>query len=152
ILASADADKTAREEAREHALTGDKHVHGLFSFQLIEALQGAAKDAPGRVSRGALIGHLARAFPSTSKHRPELAIDAGANMHNIFLAGSAEGQRFLEAQLHSVRTLLQDETPRSLIRAIRDLNDLDHRGLWNDEARSLVDEIDRCATPVGQEI
>src|SRR5260370_15490306 len=87
IWASAEANRTSREEEREHALGEGKHMHGLFSFHLIEALKGvgAGKDEFGRVSLGALVMQLDSAFKNDPPHRPQLNVGAASGVNDIFL-------------------------------------------------------------------
>jgi hypothetical protein len=80
VLVSAGPDARAREERQKHADGGDEHVHGRFSFNLIEALGGAAADVRGLVSLGAVIRYVFR-YPYG---RPMLHT-AGTDMDGIWL-------------------------------------------------------------------
>jgi TorA maturation chaperone TorD len=143
IWASADADKTAREDEREHALGGGKHVHGLFSFQLIEGLRGGETDF-GRISVGALAKHLEAAFKD-SEHKPQLSAIAAIDMHEIWLAEKEEEleRRILET-LNEVERLLKDEpSPTHVMGAISRLYELKKRKLRPAETKSHWDRLGR---------
>jgi hypothetical protein len=129
IWASADADKTAREAEREHATGGGKHVHGLFSFHLIEGLRGGEMDY-GRISVGALEKYLETAFKDT-EHKPQLSAGASIDKHEIYLTEMEEElERRIRETLGDVERALGDKpSPTHVMFAIRSLNGLKRRKL-----------------------
>jgi uncharacterized caspase-like protein len=77
ILASAGANEKAREVEMTHA-DGSKHVHGKYSFHLIEALRGVAGDNSGQISLGEVIRHIDQVCPAPffrcrNRHERDLA-------------------------------------------------------------------------------
>ena len=143
ILASADADKTAREEEREHALSGEKHVHGLYSFHLIEGLRIGRRDQYGRVSLGALMQHLDDALQEEPKRRPQQYVGAGSGIHDIFLATIPEELQASRMRRYSqVENFLAKKTPMDLMVAIQILTELESHGLGCEE----IDLYLKCAS------
>lgn len=137
ILASADANKTAREVVRKHAFGEEEHPHGLYSFHLIEGLMGAPKNEYGRVSLGALVKHLEDAFRGDLEHQPQHNC-AGSGEHSIILTTiGAELEERLGKCYAEVREFLGDKTAMGVLTAIEILNELMKQGLQRAE-------IDQC--------
>jgi hypothetical protein len=141
ILASADANKTAREVELKHALGGEKHPHGLYSFHLIEGLRGgltgASKKEYGRVSLGALIEHLETAFPGDGEHQPRQYC-VGTGVHSIILTTNGpELEEELGKRCAQVRDLLSEKKAANVITAIGRLDELVRQRLQRPE-------IDQC--------
>lgn len=144
IWASADADKTAREEERQHALGGPKHVHGVFTFHLIEGLRGGPKDQFGRISLAALGGHLDAAFKGDPKHTPQFSVGAASGAHDIFLTTVAEDlQKRLAERFDCVERLLGESSPTSVMAAIQVLNELEKQGLTSEQIDQCFKQIER---------
>ncbi len=57
VLAATEADKKAREEEYTHG-DGSKHVHGAFTFHIIEGLDGKAVNPDGIVTLGELVKYI----------------------------------------------------------------------------------------------
>jgi uncharacterized caspase-like protein len=142
IWASAGPNRTSREEEREHAFGEGKHMHGLFSFHLIEALRGvgAGKDEFGRVSLGALVMHLENAFKDYPEHMPQLNAAAASGVYDVFLTTVAhELEASLRKNLDSVDVLLDVNSPKAVMAAINLLNELENRGLGSTRMDELWD-------------
>jgi uncharacterized caspase-like protein len=138
IMASADADKTAREVELEHAFGGGKHVHGLFSFHLIEGLRGGPKDEFGRINLGALVKHIDAAFKDDPKHRPQLNQVAAIGVHDIILTtAAAEFEQGLQKETGAVRQWLDGQTPTDVMVGIELLADLRRKRLESEAINEL---------------
>ena len=149
ILASADADKTSREVECQHALGGEKHVHGLFSFHIIEGLRGGPKDEFGRISLGSLVAYLDGAFRGDPKHRPQLNETAASGVHDIFLstvAGELEAR--LQERLGKVGQFLDDKNPTGMMAAIRALTELEKQVRERKEIAETFARIERMIAEV----
>jgi uncharacterized caspase-like protein len=138
IMASADADKTSREAELEHAFGGGKHVHGLFSFHLIEGLRGGPKDEFGRISLGAVVKYIDAAFKDDPKHRPQLNQFAAIGVHDIILTtAAAEFEQRLQKESGKVREWLDYQTPTDVMVGIELLADLRRKRLENEAINEL---------------
>jgi hypothetical protein len=121
ILASAGPDEKAREGEAIHA-DGDKHIHGKYSFHLIEALKGVAGGDSGQVSLGEVIRHIGKMFPT-----PISA--TGIDMDGIWLTKIPEKLKdILRESYDRVERYINNENLQDLMFAISEVIDLQSRG------------------------
>jgi Caspase domain len=129
ILASARADEKARERKQKHARDGDEHIHGLYSFHLIEALRGAAADKDGYISLGGVIRHIDDVFRKNDPDGIPPILAAGIDMDGIWLTAIAERvSEHLEKRYDLIAGSINVKTPRDLLTAIDEIIDLESRG------------------------
>jgi hypothetical protein len=131
ILASARAEEKAREKKQRHARGEEEHIHGLYSFHLIEALRGAAADKDGAayVSLGDVIRHIGDVFRENDPGGIPPISAAGIDMDGIWLTAIPElVTQHLEERYELVDFLIGNKTPRDLLNAIDEIIDLRSRG------------------------
>ncbi len=76
ILASSEADKVSSEEKVKHE-NGQEHHHGIFTFHLIEGLDGKAADPAGIITFDRLKNHVMTQLEQKGKQKPKyFAADA----------------------------------------------------------------------------
>ncbi len=85
IWASAGADETAREQMQKHAVSGEEHFHGLFSYHLIEALRAGAGGHFGQIWLSPLKTHLEGVFRGGDPKSIPCFSDAGSDTSGIWL-------------------------------------------------------------------
>jgi uncharacterized caspase-like protein len=145
ILASAGGDEKAREGKQKHLDSGEEHVHGKYSFQLIEALRGAAADESGQVSLGRLIQHINSVYRrSDPKGIPPIST-AGIDTDGIWL--TADRSRMMESRerrYNLVETFINIKTPTALLSAIDEVADLMNRGM-GDKGTDYLEKIDQAS-------
>jgi hypothetical protein len=131
ILASARADEKAREKKQKHIQGSDEeHVHGLYSFHLIEALRGAAADKKGYVSLGRVIRHIDNVFRNNNPDVIPPIYAAGQDMDCIWLTEISERvTESLKRQYELIETLISKQTSRDLLCAVEAIIDLQDRGV-----------------------
>lgn len=137
ILASARANEQARETEQTHGMTKEKHVHGLYSFHLIEGLQGAAADDLGYVSLDRLTKYIGDQFKGAdAQHKPQI-YGFGSGASGIELARRAEVvERELDRRYQEVASYLESRpyqkigspSPQALIAAADVLKEIGARG------------------------
>jgi hypothetical protein len=144
IWASADAEKTAREEERKHALTGEMHVHGLFSFHLIEGLRGGPQDAYGRISLRRLEDYLSKAFKDDTKHKPQFHSSSASDINDIFLTTAEEKlKEALNERISEISRYIKGNQPTEVFLAIGIINELEREGLACDELIECCNAINK---------
>jgi hypothetical protein len=122
ILASARADERAREEEMTHT-DGCKHVHGKYSFHLIEALRGVAGGDSGQVSLSEVINHIDRVFPAPFSAR-------GMGMDGIWLTNIPEKlAALLNERYDQIESFINNKMPRGTLVAIERIKHLQGRGI-----------------------
>jgi hypothetical protein len=129
ILASARANEVAREMKQKHAFTNEEHVHGLYSFHLIEGLETGACDELGCVSLGKLIEYVEKQFEKgNAKHKP-LHLSAGTGEFGIELTRRPEVvKKELERRYRDVDYYLKNKSLKPLIAATDILEEIGSRG------------------------
>jgi hypothetical protein len=134
ILASARADEKAREKKQKHAPDGDEHVHGLYSFHLIEALKGQAADEHGYVSLGSVIRHIDDVFRTTHPVSIPPISAAGVDMDGIWLTViPSKVAEHLEQRYTLIAEFINNNTARNILCAIDQIIDLENRGTGKKE-------------------
>jgi uncharacterized caspase-like protein len=130
ILASARADEKAREKKQKHTRgSEEEHVHGIYSFHLIEALRGAAADKNGYVSLGNVIRHIDNVFRSNDPDGIPPISGAGIDMDGIWLTEIAERvTEHLRERYGLIGSFITSGTPGNLLAAIDEIIDLESRG------------------------
>jgi hypothetical protein len=136
VLASAGADEKAREGEAIHA-DGDKHVHGKYSFHLIEALRGVAGGDSGQVSLGEVIRHIGKMFPT-----PISA--TGIDMDGIWLTKIPQKLKDILGQSYDrIDRYISNNNLQDLLFAIEEVIDLQGRGIGEREKlTSYLEQID----------
>jgi hypothetical protein len=148
ILASARADEKAREKKQKHTLgSNEEHVHGLYSFHLIEALRGAAADDNGYVSLGGVITHIGGVFRNSGPNVIPPIFAAGQDMEGIWLTEISERvTEHLKRRYRLIESLIDDKTktptPRDLLSAIDEIIDLENRGVSHKDVAKYLTKID----------
>jgi hypothetical protein len=118
IWASARADAKAPEKLQKH-LNGEEHMHGVYSFHLIEGLESGACDESGCVKLGRLREYLEGKFEGVeAKWQPQF-FGAGRGESAIELTrSSAKFLSWLEERYSTVDKLLDDPSVSSVMAAI----------------------------------
>jgi hypothetical protein len=90
ILASSEPDAVSREKINCTHLDGDKpHSHGVFSYYLIEGLDGKAADPEtGLITINSLRKYIENQMLAEQKQKPLYSIAAASNFDNIKIAVS----------------------------------------------------------------
>jgi uncharacterized caspase-like protein len=130
ILASARADEAAREKKQKHAFSEEEaHVHGLYSFHVIEGLRAGACDDFGCVSLGALIKYINEKFDeSDAKHKPQ-HYGVGTGEFRIELARRPEIlEQALEKRYLEVVSLIATNQLKTLLYSIERLEEIKELG------------------------
>jgi hypothetical protein len=130
ILASARANETAREKEQKHAFDQEPpHVHGLYSFHLIEGLTAGASDTFGYVNLGALIKYVNHKFDGgDAKHRPQHS-ESGFNEYGIELTRVSEVyEKEIQKRYRKIEGYIQRQSARDLLAAADELAKIAERG------------------------
>jgi uncharacterized caspase-like protein len=145
ILASSGATEKSRElHGCQHRLgAGLPHDHGMFTFQLLEGLDGRAADAKtNTITLGALHTYVESRFAESATEQRLEFFGAGVrNADSVVLAEAFE-QQSLSKALSDVHDSLAGDKPPSVWYAIQRLNDIITNSPRLDETNQLRDEID----------
>jgi hypothetical protein len=143
IFTSAGSDERSREVATcAHRLEKKgPHSHGVFTYRIIEGLDGQASTREYDVTLGSLIQFVADSFATDNEHQPRLYGSDVNTLNGIFLCRAAR-QEELERQLNEARRRLDAGGLTELFRAIKCLEGIfgsapDLEGAF--ELRTLVD-------------
>jgi hypothetical protein len=130
ILASAPAGAKAREKKQKHTRgSEEEHIHGLYSFHLIEALRGAAADEHGYVSLGYVFKHIDKVFRDNDPGGIPPISAVGIDMDGIWLTEITEQvSGHLEERYGLIEDCISNKTPRNLLSAVDEIIDLESRG------------------------
>jgi len=127
ILASSGAGEKSREICKPHTIRGGgekDHVHGLFTYHLLEAMNGEAADESHKVTLGRLHTHV-RAKMAEHKDHECAFLGFGTGRFEEFCLVEACRRREVEEWFEKAAQYLQSndhEQPECLIAAINCLN------------------------------
>ena len=119
IWASAGADERAREQMQKHADGGPEHFHGVFSYNLIEALRAGAGGRHGQVWLIPLKTHLEGVFRKGDPNLVPRFSDAGSDTSGIWLIRDPQVYKnHVDRRSAQIVDMLAGKAPNDLMGAI----------------------------------
>jgi hypothetical protein len=140
IWASVDSDKKARELEQAHAFGGEKHPHGVFTFNLIEGLKAGPKDEFGRVNLHELVKYVDRV--SNPEHKPHFSASSMSGIHDIIITIAAEEyQKRLREKISEIKKLISTRKALEAVAAIEKLTRLEKSGVSCSEISDCYESL-----------
>lgn len=87
VLASSGEDQESREiDNCEHGKEKGPHTHGIFTFHLIEGLEGKASDEKGIIRFDNLHNYVEKKMQSHEKQKTKFYVEGGNQIRNVIIA------------------------------------------------------------------
>jgi hypothetical protein len=148
VFASTAGNMQAREKLDcKHALGNeDPHAHGVYTFALIEGLNGGARDSRGCIMLDKLIAYIDNEFARGQfrelRQKPFRRISEGFNLADIFIAKDPEE---FDRQIDNMITIAENfnlQDPPCLCSAVELVYQILLRDPENAKAQNMKTEID----------
>jgi hypothetical protein len=126
ILASSQSDAKSKETECAHAYNTNPHTHGVFTYHLIEGIDGKAADAEtGIVSVEGLYRYIEGSMMGDIQQKPKFSVTEGARLKNIQIAVVRDVfSRKIDAIIEEVSELTKRDEIFALYYATKQVNEL----------------------------
>ena len=121
VLTSTDDHSVAKEDGNcAHVVGSEPHPHGLFTFHLLEGLDGKAKNESGLITLGNLVKYVENQFEDNVRQKPQIKVTKGYKWGDIRIALSHEQfNQVIATLLDEARFLDRDDPVSQFVAAIR---------------------------------
>jgi hypothetical protein len=120
ILASSGEDQTSREIIFKHEDEKEPHPHGVFTFYLIEGLNGKAADKFGKVYLNRLNEYVETQLRAMKKQQTKFFAAGASGMSTLEIAKSPKIEK-IRVKLDEAKIFCKEDDPALRIRAIENI-------------------------------
>jgi hypothetical protein len=143
ILASSEEDKLSRETDLKHSNTNEPpHFHGVFTYQLIEGLQGIAADETGIITLNKLLAHVEEHSKRLSNQKLKLFPPNVTKMGAVKIAISPQKYNgYIEMVIKEAETFYNNQDTASIFSAVKMVQNIVDMDVKHDRITNLQDSI-----------